>query len=79
MRCVWKEHCRDYSHPCRLTRGGAARHSRRQPETETVPMPPKTNPLKLNKLQLKTLAILQELANDTRIARRADHPVGISH
>jgi hypothetical protein len=29
-------------------------------------MPPKANPLKLNKLQLKTLAILQELAGDPR-------------
>ena len=29
-------------------------------------MPPKANPLKLNKLQLKTLAILQELARDRR-------------
>lgn len=33
-------------------------------------MPPKTNPLKLNKLQLKTLAILQELAGDPGIAER---------
>jgi len=33
-------------------------------------MPPKTNPLKLNKLQLRTLAILQELATDPGIARR---------
>lgn len=33
-------------------------------------MPPKTNPLQLNKLQLKTLAIFQELANDPRITRR---------
>ncbi|UCH73228.1 MAG: hypothetical protein JSU82_12805 [Rhodospirillales bacterium] len=33
-------------------------------------MPPRNNPLKLNKLQLKTLAILQELAADPTIARR---------
>lgn len=33
-------------------------------------MPPKTNPLRLNKLQLKTLAILQELARDPGITRR---------
>jgi hypothetical protein len=30
-------------------------------------MPPRKNPLKLNKLQLKTLALLQELSNDTSI------------
>lgn len=29
-------------------------------------MPPKSNPLKLNPLQLRTLAILQELARDPR-------------
>ncbi len=33
-------------------------------------MPPKANPLKLNKLQLKTLAILQELAGDPGISER---------
>lgn len=33
-------------------------------------MPPRTNPLKLNKLQLKTLAILQELASDPGITER---------
>ncbi len=33
-------------------------------------MPPRKNPLKLNRLQLKTLAILQELARDPDIARR---------
>jgi len=33
-------------------------------------MPPKHNPLRLNKLQLKTLAILQELAKDSGAARR---------
>lgn len=33
-------------------------------------MPPKKNPLKLNNLQLKTLAILQELSNDPGIAER---------
>lgn len=33
-------------------------------------MPPKSNPLKLNKLQLKTLAILQELAGDPGITER---------
>lgn len=33
-------------------------------------MSPKRNPLKLNKLQLKTLAILQELANDPSVGRR---------
>ena len=35
-------------------------------------MPPKTNPLKLNKLQLKTLAILQELARDPRTSSTED-------
>ncbi len=33
-------------------------------------MPSRKNPLKLNRLQLKTLAILQELARDPAIARR---------
>ncbi len=33
-------------------------------------MPPKNNPLKLNRLQLKTLAILQELARDPAVAER---------
>ena len=33
-------------------------------------MPPQTNPLKLNKLQLKTLAILQELTGDPGITER---------
>lgn len=33
-------------------------------------MAPKANPLKLNKLQLKTLTILQELATDPGIAER---------
>ena len=32
-------------------------------------MPPKNNPLKLNKLQLRTLALAQVLAGDTDIAR----------
>ena len=32
-------------------------------------MPPKNNPLKLNKLQLRTLALAQVLAHDTDIAR----------
>ena len=31
-------------------------------------MPPKTNPLKLNKLQLRTLALLQVLAKEESIA-----------
>ncbi|WP_299439621.1 hypothetical protein [uncultured Rhodospira sp.] len=31
-------------------------------------MPPKSNPLKLNKLQLKTLTLLQELARDPSVA-----------
>lgn len=35
-------------------------------------MPPKNNPLRLNKLQLKTLAILQELAVDPAVTRRVD-------
>jgi hypothetical protein len=35
-------------------------------------MPPKANPLKLNKLQLKTLTILQELAGDPGITERDD-------
>ena len=33
-------------------------------------MPPKNNPLKLNKLQLRTLALAQVLARDTDIARQ---------
>ncbi len=33
-------------------------------------MPPRKNPLRLNKLQLKTLAILQELTNDPSITER---------
>lgn len=40
-------------------------------------MPPKTNPLKLNRLQLKTLAILQELASDPAVARRDDASGGV--
>ncbi len=35
-------------------------------------MPPKTNPLKLNKLQLRTLALAQVLANDPASALRDD-------
>jgi hypothetical protein len=35
-------------------------------------MPPKKNPLKLNRLQLKTLTILQELAGDPGITERDD-------
>lgn len=37
-----------------------------------MPIPPKANPLKLNKLQLKTLAILQELARDPRTSSTND-------
>ncbi len=33
-------------------------------------MPPKKNPLKLNKLQLRTLALAQLLAQDSDLARR---------
>ncbi len=33
-------------------------------------MPPRKNPLRLNKLQLKTLAILQELTRDPSITER---------
>lgn len=40
-------------------------------------MPPRTNPLKLNRLQLKTLAILQELANDPAVARRDEASGGV--
>ncbi len=41
-------------------------------------MPPaRRNPLKLNKLQLKTLAILQELAADPAITRRDEASRGI--
>lgn len=40
-------------------------------------MPPKRNPLKLNKLQLKTLAILQELTRDSRITRRDEASGGV--
>ena len=35
-------------------------------------MPPKTNPLKLNKLQLRTLALAQVLANDPDSGLRDD-------
>lgn len=40
-------------------------------------MPPKRNPLRLNNLQLKTLAILQELARDPAITRREEATGGI--
>lgn len=40
-------------------------------------MPPKRNPLKLNSLQLKTLAILQELASDPTHARRDETTGGV--
>ncbi len=33
-------------------------------------MPPKKNPLKLNKLQLRTLTLAQLLAQDPSLARR---------
>lgn len=35
-------------------------------------MPPKTNPLKLNKLQLRTLALAQVVANDPGSGQRDD-------
>ena len=40
-------------------------------------MPPTKNPLRLNKLQLKTLAILQELAGDPGIARHDENTGGV--
>jgi len=40
-------------------------------------MAPRKNPLNLNKLQLKTLAILQELAGDPGITRRDDASGGV--
>jgi hypothetical protein len=40
-------------------------------------MPPRKNTLKLNKLQLKTLAILQELACDPGITRRDEASGGV--
>lgn len=40
-------------------------------------MPPKKNPLKLNTLQLKTLAILQELAGDPAITHRDEGSGGV--
>jgi hypothetical protein len=40
-------------------------------------MPPRKNPLKLNKLQLRTLAILQELAADPGITRRDEASGGV--
>ncbi len=40
-------------------------------------MAPTKNPLKLNKLQLKTLAILQELAGDPGITRRDEASGGV--
>lgn len=39
-------------------------------------MPPKANPLKLNKLQLKTLTILQELADDPGITEHDESSGG---
>ncbi len=39
-------------------------------------MPPKKNPLKLNKLQLRTLALAQLLARDPSLARR-DEATGV--
>lgn len=39
-------------------------------------MPPKANPLKLNKLQLKTLAILQEVASDPSATTERDETSG---
>ncbi|NNE83525.1 MAG: hypothetical protein HKN28_06110 [Alphaproteobacteria bacterium] len=35
-------------------------------------MPPKINPLRLNKLQLRTLALAQVLANDAKSSQRDD-------
>lgn len=40
-------------------------------------MPPRINPLRLNRLQLKTLAILQELASDPAVARRDEASGGV--
>jgi hypothetical protein len=40
-------------------------------------MPPKHNPLKLNKLQLKTLTILQELAGVPGITQRDEASGGV--
>lgn len=40
-------------------------------------MPPKKNPLKLNALQLKTLAIMQELASDPTVGERDETTGGI--
>jgi hypothetical protein len=37
---------------------------------ETMAMPPKNNPLKLNPLQLRTLALLQEMARYPELASR---------
>ena len=39
-------------------------------------MPPKKNPLKLNKLQLRTLTLAQLLAQDPSLARR-DEATGL--
>ncbi len=39
-------------------------------------MPPKKNPLKLNKLQLRTLTLAQLLAQDSKLARR-DEATGV--
>jgi len=40
-------------------------------------MPPKKNPLNLNPLQLKTLAILQELSRDSNAAQRDETTGGV--
>ncbi len=37
-------------------------------------MPPRNNPLRLNKLQLKTLCVLQELARQPESSSRIDGP-----
>lgn len=43
-----------------------------RPDLKVTTMPPRANPLKLNRLQLKTLAVLQELARHEEFAETAD-------
>lgn len=53
-----------------LHRRGRQTAGSRIPEARRFPMPPRRNPLKLNKLQLRTLALAQVLAREPGIAER---------
>ena len=52
--------------------GRGARLPAFHPRTSVARMPRRANPLKLNSLQLKTLTVLQALAEDSRIATRLE-------